>query len=135
MACNLKCKTCDEASPTYCTTCDTGRSLVLNSCPCLPYYFDAGAATCSPCHYSCETCNGLTSSTCLTCSSTNFRDSISGGVCNCKGGYYDNGAQALCLQCSYQCLTCVDSTTCSGCDSSKFRSNPASKCSCITGYF
>lgn len=57
------------------------------------------------------------------------------GLCNCKISFYDDGSNALCLQCSYECLTCVDALTCSSCDSSKFRSNPLTKCQCITGYF
>jgi hypothetical protein len=134
--CNIKCKTCSHTSSTFCTSCDTGRSLVSNDCPCLPLHYDPGASsTCSACHYSCLTCNGLTVTNCLTCSSPNLRDPVSGGRCNCKAGYYDNGLQALCLLCSYECATCVDPSTCATCDSALFRETPASKCPCKTGYF
>ena len=49
---------------------------------------------CVACFYQCGECSG-TINTCTSCGVNSFR-ALSGSLCNCNSGYYDDGSSKAC---------------------------------------
>lgn len=74
--------------------------------------------TCLTCHYSCATCSGATETSCNSCATNaDSHRTISGNVCPCDDGYFDDGSSTNCVICDSSCRTCDGSTNtdCTSC--------------------
>ena len=101
LPCNNTCLTCANSLPTTCTSCDTGRYFVSNTCPscitgcdictsdntcnvCIRGYFKFGVA-CYACLAGCALCSNNTQ--CTRCSPTHTKRTVNGvDVCEMRSG-------------------------------------------------
>ncbi len=66
---------------------------------------------------------------------------LTGTICPCDDGYYDNGSSPTCQSCHYSCATCTLGNLSSQCTSCKDSSIShrvllnAAVCNCQDGYF
>lgn len=76
-----------------------------DECECKLGFYDIGNENCSACHYTCDKCNGNTANDCLICRGDNSisHRTLTGNICNCDPGYYDNGTNQICMPCHVLC--------------------------------
>lgn len=134
--CDSTCDSC-QVDGTSCTSCPSGshRTMTNSSCPCDTGYFHNNTVICATCDYTCHTCLSVKTN-CTSCDATR---TLASNSCPCSTGYYDTNNQTqTCASCHYSCLTCSagTSTSCSSCDSSKFRTliSSTKQCLCRSGY-
>ena len=97
---------------TNCTSCESTLKRVStpvnNECSCLPAFYEANIALCSPCLKVCATCNAA--STCLTCTA-NTNLTLNVNKCECISNKYiliNNDHCELCSSKITYCDTCTD---------------------------
>ncbi|RUS24227.1 hypothetical protein BC938DRAFT_473913 [Jimgerdemannia flammicorona] len=123
-ACATPCANCNSLNQTrsggpICTECAAGWFVQDGECveQCSDGYYDAGDATCKPCHPDCLTCSGPAFNQCRTCGSARPFLAQNGQcveVCP-KGTYQTNNG--TCEACDSSCSSCFGGTSsqCLGC--------------------
>lgn len=84
------------------------------SCVCDPGFYNSAPTVCSACAVNCSTCIG-TSTYCTSCDAT-LSLVLSGNICVCMSGYFNNGTGCqACNQTLTNCLQCTSSNICQSC--------------------
>jgi hypothetical protein len=139
--CDPTCSTCTGPSPTECSSCPVGKSLLTdNSCGCLNRtFYNAANTQCEPCDITCGNCNGPSATQCTYCDGENIFLSSS-RKCVCLPGYIFNSATRQCVAvtgCHPTCLTCSQAssnTSCLTCKDNAFL-NTNGMCVCSKEWF
>ncbi|XP_035383608.1 proprotein convertase subtilisin/kexin type 5 [Electrophorus electricus] len=114
------CRKCSEScvkctSPTVCTECPQGTSLMGNRCrkTCEPgTFYDESNNACEPCHEACATCAAAGIESCNRCAVGYLMEEWK-CVSSCSQGFYlmhsdpARQTQSSCRRCDPSCLECV----------------------------
>ena len=116
--------------------CKPGFALVLDSVD--------GSASCVQCDETCATCKMFQPEFCLTCRSSDFRELVAGGVCNCISNYFEvdgNCVDTRCQEIDPDCQSCgiilsTGQAICRSCASElRVLSEDGLSCECKIGYY
>ncbi|KAL4449882.1 hypothetical protein ABPG74_015001 [Tetrahymena malaccensis] len=140
--CDLNCKTCDDASKSNCTSCNSPLFLDKNTKKCVDicpskFFGNQSNLSCDNCELTCQECTGQNSNQCTKCSDSLFLD-VNKCVSVCQPGKFSNKSTNNCDLCDKsQCKECVDSSTnCTKCDTNLYLKNDNTcQASCPKGFY
>jgi len=144
---NRTCQTCEAnctkcSSTSTCVKCSNSTYLsngnCVTACPARHVAIGTGATgrVCQACEGNCSTCSSA--SRCTACSNSMYLNSDD-CIAACPYGSVGLGTGQqgrFCrVVCETDCRTCVSSTTCTGCNASKYLVNGDCATACSSGYF
>ena len=117
--CDTSCKTCSQAGPSGCISCNSTAFLQVLigpgrcdvTCP-SGFYPNLSNNICQPCYSSCVTCSNGNKNGCTQCGGTLFLLNPGPNYCqsSCPSGFYADLLTNNCLTCDQSCQECKNGT-------------------------